>query len=83
MVLIGWLKSRSKAIAVCAAVNVMFAASYFLFQMPIVVVLYPLIVSVLICLVAAAVDYASFCARHRKLEHNELPAPSCLIESDY
>ena len=83
MVLIGWLKSRSKAIAVCAAVNVMFAASYFLFQMPTVVVLYPLIVSVLICLVAAAVDYASFCARHRKLEHNELPAPSCLIESDY
>lgn len=83
MVFIGWLKSRSKAIAVCVTVVVLFAVSFFLFEMPSVVVLYPLIVSVLICIVAAVFDYASFCAHHRKMEHGELPAPAGLIESDY
>ncbi len=83
MIFIDWLKSRSKAIAVCITVIVLFTVSYFLFEMPAVVVLYPLIVSMLICIVAAVFDYTSFCAHHRKLEHNELPAPAGLIESDY
>lgn len=83
MVFIGWLKSRSKAIAVCTTIIVLFSVSYFLFDMPSVVVVYPLIVSMLICIVAAVFDYVSFCARHRKLEQKELPVPAGLIESDY
>lgn len=83
MIFIDWLKSRSGAIAVCTIIIILFSLSLFLFDMPAVVVLYPLAVSLLVCIAAAAFDYASFCVRHRKLEHGELPDPADLIESDY
>ena len=78
-----WLKSRRKVITVCTIVIVLFAASYLLFDMPAIVVLYPLSVSLLVCIVAAILDYVSFCARHKTLEGNELPDPADLIEADY
>jgi hypothetical protein len=83
MLFVGWLKSRSRAIAVCAVIIILFSLSLFLFDMPAVVVIYPLAISLLVCIAAAAFDYALFCARHRKLEHSELPAPADLIEADY
>ena len=54
-----YLRSRIKAIAVCIAVICIFSASYLLFDMPVIVTLYPLALSLLICIGAAAFEIAT------------------------
>jgi signal transduction histidine kinase len=51
--------------------------------MPVIVTVYPLALSLLICIVAAAFDFLAYCMRHNKLIRNERPAPADQIESDY
>ena len=78
-----YLKSRIKAIAVCIAVICIFSASYLLFNMPAIVTVYPLALSLLICIVAAAFDFLTYYMRHNRLTRNERPVPADQIESDY
>ena len=78
-----YLRSRIKAIAVCIAVICIFSASYLLFDMPVIVTLYPLALSLLICIGAAAFDFGAYCMRHNELAQNERPVPADQIESDY
>ena len=78
-----YLRSRIKAIAIYIAVSCIFSASYLLFDMPVIVTVYPLALSLLICIVAAAFDFLAYCMRHNKLIRNERPVPADQIESDY
>ena len=78
-----YLRSRIKAIAVCIAVICIFSASYLLFDMPVIVTLYPLALSLLISIGAAAFDFGAYCMRHNELAQNERPVPADQIESDY
>lgn len=60
-----------------------FASSYFLFDMPAVTVLYPLILSTSALIVAGVIDFVFTFNKHRKLTQNEISASSDPIEKDY
>lgn len=60
-----------------------FASSYFLFDMPAVTVLYPLILSTSALIVAGVIDFVFTFNKHRKLTQYEISASSDLIEKDY
>ncbi len=78
-----YLRSRLKLIAFCILIVGVFSAAYLLFDMPGIVVAYPLILSLLIGIVAAAIDYIDYRKRHMMLIREELPAPSDQPEEDY
>ena len=60
-----------------------FASSYFLFDMPAVTVLYPLILSTSALIVAGVIDFVFTFNKHRKLTQNEISSTSDPIEKDY
>jgi signal transduction histidine kinase len=60
-----------------------FASSYFLFDMPAVTVLYPLILSTSALIVAGVIDFVFTFSKHRKLTQNEISSSSDPIEKDY
>ena len=60
-----------------------FASSYFLFDMPAVTVLYPLILSTSALIVAGVIDFVFTFNKHRKLTQNEISVSSDPIEKDY
>ena len=64
-------------------VDGLFASSYFLFDMPAVTVLYPLILSTSALIVAGVIDFVFTFNKHRKLTQNEISASSDPIEKDY
>ncbi len=78
-----YLKSRINVIILMIVVEGVFASSYFLFDMPAVTVLYPLILSTSALIVAGVTDYIFTFNKHRKLTHNETSASSDPIEKDY
>lgn len=78
-----YLRSRIKAIVVCMLIAGAFSAAYLLFDMPEIVVVYPLMLSVLVGIVALALDYISYRRRHTMLTCEELPAPADQLEADY
>ena len=78
-----YLRSRIKAIVVLILVAGVFSAAYLLFDMPGIVVLYPLILSFVIGAVAVAIDYTGYRKRHMMLDRAELPAPYDQLEEDY
>ena len=80
---VSWLKSRAKAIAVCLVIMMLFSASLLLFDMPGIVVGYPLAVSLMLCIGTAVFDFLSFRGRHMRLVQRDLPEPVDLIEEDY
>ena len=78
-----YLKSRINVIILMIVVEGVFASSYFLFDMPAVTVLYPLILSTSVLIVAGVIDFVFTFSKHRKLTQNEIPASSDPIEKDY
>lgn len=78
-----YLKSRINVIILMIVVEVVFASSYFLFDMPAVTVLYPLILSTSALIVAGVIDFVFTFNKHRKLTQNEISASSDPIEKDY
>ena len=78
-----YLKSRINVIILMIIVDGLFASSYFLFDMPAVTVLYPLILSTSALIVAGVIDFVFTFNKHRKLTQNEIPASSDPIEKDY
>lgn len=78
-----YLKYRVKLIVTCAAVMGIFASSYLLFDMPPIAVLYPLILTLVIGIIALALDFVFFIKRHERILSEELPAPKNQFEEDY
>ena len=78
-----YLKSRMGVIILMIIVEGVFASSYFLFDMPAVTVLYPLILSASALIVAGVIDFIITFNKHRKLTQNEISASSDPIEKDY
>ncbi len=78
-----YLKSRINVIILMIIVEGVFASSYFLFDMPAVTVLYPLILSTSALIIAGVIDFVFTFNKHRKLTQNEISASSDPIEKDY
>lgn len=78
-----YLKSRINVIVLMVVVEGVFASSYFLFDMPAVTVLYPLILSTSVLIVAGVIDFIFAFNKHKKLTQNEIPAALDPIEKDY
>ena len=80
-----YLKYRAKIIITCAVVIGLFSSSYLPFDMPGIAVLYPLILTLVIGLIAIVIDYIFFVKRHKLLTGvtDDLPAPKDQIEADY
>ena len=55
MKILDYLKSRKKIIVLVAVLLMVFSSSYFLFEMPLITVLYPLILSVVILIVVGII----------------------------
>ena len=68
-----YLRSRVKVIVLIIVIEAVFASSYFLFDMPVVTVLYPLILSILIIIAAGITDLLITAGKHKKLSHGEMP----------
>ena len=92
MKLADYLKSRMKIIILVAGLLLVFSSAYFLFDMPLITVLYPLILSAFILMVVGTVDYILVRKRHMQLSFQEslpeeltefLPESASLIEQDY
>ncbi len=78
-----YLKSRINVIVLMVVVEGVFASSYFLFDMPAVTVLYPLILSTSVLIVAGVIDFVFAFNKHKRLTQNEIPAALDPIEKDY
>ena len=78
-----YLKYRIKVIITCLVIAGIFSSSYLLFNMPKIAVLYPLILTAGVCLIALVFDYVFFVRRHESILSDELPAPKNRLEEDY
>ena len=78
-----YLKSRIRVLILYVAIACVFAASYLLFDMPSIAVLYPLSMSLAIGIIVMIIDLILFRSRHEKLIAEELPSPRDKIEEDY
>lgn len=78
-----YLKSRVKILILLLGVEVVFASVYFLFDLPVVTVVYPLILSSVLILTACVIDFLLVLNKHKKLQKNDFPEPSGLLEKDY
>ena len=92
MKLADYLKSRMKIIILVAGLLLVFSSAYFLFDMPLITVLYPLILSAFILIVVGTVDYILVRKIHMQLSFQEslpeeltdfFPESASLIEQDY
>lgn len=70
-------------LVLCAIISGLFVSAYFLFAMPLITVVYPLILSAIAAAIAAAAGHVSRARRHRAIERREMPAPKDIIEEDY
>ena len=80
-----YLKYRVKIMVTCAVVMAVFISTDLLFDMPRIAILYPLILTLVIGLIACGFDFYFFAKKHNLLTENpdELPSPKNLIEEDY
>ena len=78
-----YLKARSKVIFLFLALEVIFIVTDVLFGMRSIIVIYPVLLSLAVLLIAGVADMVLFCRRHSMLEREELPEAKSLIEEDY
>lgn len=78
-----YLKYRAKLVAACLVVGGIFASSYLLFEMPVIAVLYPLILTLIAGIIAMVIDFILFVRRHESILSEELPEPANKLEEDY
>lgn len=78
-----YFRSRVKVIVLILVIEAVFASSYFLFDMPVVTVLYPLILSVLIVIAAGITDFLITRGKHKKLSQGEVTETADLLGKDY
>jgi len=78
-----YLKSRLKVLVLLVVVEGIFVSSYFLFDLPAVTVLYPLVLSFVAILIAGVIDFLIVFNKHGRLKRNDLPQTSGPLEKDY
>ena len=78
-----YLKSRLKVLVLLVVVEGIFVSSYFLFDLPAVTVLYPLVLSSVAILIAGVIDFLIVYNKHSRLKRNDLPQASGPLEKDY
>ena len=78
-----YLKSRLKVLVLLVVVEGIFVSSYFLFDLPAVTVLYPLVLSSVAILIAGVIDFLIVFNKHSRLKRNDLPQTSGPLEKDY
>ena len=78
-----YLKSRLKVLVLLVVVEGIFVSSYFLFDLPAVTVLYPLVLSSVAILIAGVIDFLIVYNKHGRLKRNDLPQASGPLEKDY
>ena len=78
-----YLKSRLKVLVLLVVVEGIFVSAYFLFDLPAVTVLYPLVLSSVAILIAGVVDFLIVYNKHSRLKRNDLPQASGPLEKDY
>ena len=78
-----YIKSRLGTIILLIVAEGIFASTYFLFDLPPVTVLYPLILSLAVLLIIGVIDFLLTLNKHKQLQQNDLPQPSGLLEKDY
>ena len=78
-----YLKSRLKVLILLIVVEGIFVSSYFLFDLPAVTVLYPLVLSSVAILIAGVIDFLIVFNKHGRLKRNDLPQTSGPLEKDY
>ena len=78
-----YLKSRLKVLVLLVVVEGIFVSSYFLFDLPAVTVLYPLVLSSVAILIAGVVDFLIVYNKHSRFKRNDLPQASGPLEKDY
>ena len=78
-----YLKSRLKVLVLLVVVEGIFVSSYFLFDLPAVTVLYPLVLSSVAVLIAGVIDFLIVYNKHGRLKRNDLPQTSGPLEKDY
>ena len=78
-----YLRSRLKVIILLLVVEGIFALSYFLFDMPAVTVLYPMILGFAAILAAGVFDYISTLRKHKRLLRQDIPEAISPLEKDY
>ncbi len=61
----------------------LFGSSYLLFEMPLITVVYPAVLSFLALLIFGAIDYYGTYKKHKQLQKEVYDNPSDLIEADY
>lgn len=78
-----YLKSRLSTVILLIVVEGIFASTYFLFDLPAVTVLYPLILSLVVILIVGIIDFLIILNKHKKLQQSDFPEPSGVLEKDY
>ena len=78
-----YLKSRLKVLVLLVVVEGIFVSAYFLFDLPAVTVLYPLVLSSVAILIAGVIDFLIVFNKHGRLKRNDLPQASGPLEKDY
>ena len=78
-----YLKARIKIFILYVLMAGIFASSYLLFDMPLIAVLYPLIMTLAVGIIVMMIDFIFFRSKHEKLIAEEITSPKDQIEEDY
>ena len=78
-----YLRSRIKILILFVIVEGIFVSSDLLFDLPAVTVLYPLILSSAVFIVAGVIDFLIVLNKHRRLTRREVPDAVDILEKDY
>ena len=78
-----YLKSRLKVLVLLVVVEGIFVSSYFLFDLPALTVLYPLILSSVAVLIVGVIDFLIVYNKHGRIKRNDYPQASGPLEKDY
>ena len=88
--LLKYLKMRMKIIILLVSIIVIFSSSYLLFEMPLITVLYPAVLSLVILLIIGFIDFRLIIYKHKQLiqdsfleSKSDYPETYNIIEQDY
>ena len=88
--LLKYLKMRMKIIILLVSIIVIFSSSYLLFEMPLITVLYPAVLSLVILLIIGFIDFRLIIYKHKQLiqdlfleSNSDYPETYNIIERDY
>lgn len=88
--LLKYLKMRMKIIILLVSIIVIFSSSYLLFEMPLITVLYPAVLSLVILLIIGFIDFRLTIYKHKQLiqdsfleSKSDYPENYNIIEQDY